>query len=900
MSRPRSQERRNNASRWDDEIRRRLRHARLEPTHEAEIVRELAQHLDDRFAELRARDVDDDEAVRRTLAELDEHDFMTRELSRSTPLQTSMPVLGDTRHESLLSGFWHDLRYGMRALRATPGFTIVATITLSLAIGATTAMFSIVDAMLVQPLSADPDGRVVRVHRVQVTPGPESLETRTIRYAPGLTTIRQWQQQRSALFEAIGSWRSDDLTLLDSDPVERVRAMSVMPDLLRVFDTRHAAVGRMLTDGDLDQPVALISYDAWQRRYGGDPGVVGRSLRTLEGSRVIVGVLPQRFPFQPRTDFWLPLTITPRMAEDGAGGNVLARLRPGVTPKQAHEAMASERLQVPSRRGRGLVEASVEVLSLHEQTVRYSKQMLYFLFAGVCFVLLIGCANVAGLLIARGRDRQREVAIRASLGAGRWRLIRQFLTENLLLATIGGIAALALATMLMTTFVSILPVLVPSEVQPALNLRVLLICTLVTLSASMLCGLWPAIALSRSDLSSSARQYGLSVLSGSVRTGRLLVVAEIALAMVLLVGAGLMVRSLQRMMAISSGFDVPHALVVDVFPVLATTDENAAARADAFYQTILERLSSLPGVIAVGATNHLPYWSYGATAARIDGEGVALQVGASDILPGYFASMGIPLRAGRDLSTADRSGAPCVAIVNERFVQQANLRDGPLGRRLTGTFRKAPCEIVGVVGDVKRSSLEDEVVGQVYYSARQGGDTQLSVVVRTENPSSLAAAVRARLTNLPERTLIERIAPFDDLLDRVTETRRNRATLFSVLGGLGILLACVGIFGLTAYAVSKRTREIGLRVALGATPRLVLRTVMRDFVPAIVSGLVLGLLGAWAAARALEQFLFGVTKYDPATLIAVSTLLLSLGVVASYLPARRALRVDPVVALRAE
>jgi hypothetical protein len=300
------------------------------------------------------------------------------------------------------------------------------------------------------------------------------------------------------------------------------------------------------------------------------------------------------------------------------------------------------------------------------------------------------------------------------------------------------------------------------------------------------------------------------------------------------------------------------------------------------------------------SSTHLPYWSFGAAAVTIEGETVRFQVSPRDILPGYFAAIGIPLRAGRDLSNAERAGTPCVAIVNDRFVHQAHLSDGPLGRRISTTFRKDPCEIIGVVADTRHRSLEDEPFAEVYYAARQTGATTLSVVVRSDNPAALVATVRARLTNLSERTLVERIVPFDALLGRSTETRHNRALLFSVLGGLGILLACVGIFGLTAYAVSKRTPEIGLRVALGATPTLVLRTMMRDFVPAIVSGLAIGLIGAWGAARALEQFLFGITTYDPTTLIGVTVLLLSLGLIASYLPARRALRVDPVIALRSE
>ena len=884
--------------RWDGEIQQRLQSAGLDPARESEIVRELSQHLDDRFAELRSLGVAEAEARRRTLGELDEHETMTRELSRVERLESSSAILGDTRRQPLLAGFAQDLRYGLRSLRATPGFTIVATITLALAIGATTAIFSVVDAMLLRPLAADPESRVVRVHRMAITPGSGPLDSRTRRYIPGLTSIRQWQRDRRDVFESMGAWSNASLTLIDGDVAERANVSAAMPSLFPVFDARPAAVGRLLVEDDLNQPVAIISYDAWQRRFGGDPGIIGGSIRAVEGSRVIVGVLPQGFPFQPRTDFWLPFDVNPRMADDGWGGNLLARLRPGVTNKQAIDAMASERRQRPGRNGL-LADESIEILSLHEQTIRYSRQMLYFLLGGVCCVLLIGCANVAGLLIARGSGRQREVAIRASLGAGRGRLIRQFLTESLLLSAIGGVAAIVLASVLMTTIVSVLPISVPADMRPALSLRLLALCTLVTVCTSVLFGFWPAIALSRSDLSSSTRQTASSILGGSSRTGRVLVVAEIALTMMLLVGAGLMVRSLQRLMAIDSGFDVQHVLVVETSPIFTADDANTSARADAFYQHVVERLSSLPGVTAVGAINHLPYWSYGADTATIEGEITKVPISPRDILPGYFAAAGIALRAGRDFSSADRGGSPCVAVVNERFAQRAELAS-VLGRRIKVTRRKDSCEIVGVVANVRHVSLEDDMFAEVYYSARQSGETKLGVVVRAVDPLSIVPAARARLANLPERSIVERIVPFENLLGRTTETRRNRALLFSILAGLGILLASVGIFGLTAYAVSRRTREIGVRVALGATPGLVLRDVMRDFVPAIVGGIALGLFGAWAAARTIEQFLFGVTQYDPVTLTAVSGLLLALGLIASYLPARRALQVDPVIALRSE
>jgi putative ABC transport system permease protein len=323
-------------------------------------------------------------------------------------------------------------------------------------------------------------------------------------------------------------------------------------------------------------------------------------------------------------------------------------------------------------------------------------------------------------------------------------------------------------------------------------------------------------------------------------------------------------------------------------------------RADAFYGEVVDRLKSLPGVTAVGATTHMPFQSFAAAVATLDTPSpTKLQISPRDVLPGYFAAMGVRLTAGRDFDANDRTGRPCVAIVNEQLLRQSWVVTSPLGLRLKREGKES-CEIVGVVADVKHYSLERESFAEVYYAARQTGAAELTVVLRSADPLSLIALVRNRLANLPERTLVRRIAPFGTFVDRMTADHRNRALLLSIVGALGLLLACIGIFGLTAYAVTRRTREIGVRVALGATPAGVVRTVLGSFVPAIAGGLGLGLLGAWAATRVIEQFLFGVEPHDPVTLAAVTVLLAALTLVACYLPARRAIRVDPVVALRTE
>jgi putative ABC transport system permease protein len=887
------------ASRWNDEIRRRLRGAGLEPARELEIVRELAQHLDDRYAELLAAGLAPDAAARQTLDDLNDHELMTRDLALVERLEPRGAVLGDARRVSALAGVWQDVRYGLRTLRASPGFTAIATLTLALGIGATTAIFSVVDSMLLRSHRADPDGRVVGL---QLT-GKRAGDSRQRTYTPSLASMRDWQQRRE-VFAALAAWSTADLTLLDVDPVERVRAMAVTPELFSVFDARPPATGRLFAAADSGQPLVAISHAAWQRRFGGAADIVGRTIRTVEGTRTIVGVLPLDFPFQPESDFWVPLEDRPAMAYLGWGGNMLGRLRSGVSVRQAEQAMANEPPPPTGSRRDVAIDSGVKVHSFHELEVRYSREMLYSLLGAVACILLIACVNVAGLLIARGSSRSREVAIRASLGARRSRLIRQFLTESLLLAIIGGLSGVALAWWLLETLIGVLPVNVPAGMKPTLDLRLLGLTALIITGTGVGLGLLPAIKLSRTDLSAATkgRAFGSSG-SASNRIGRLLVASQVALALVLLAGAGLMVRSLQALLAIDSGFRADGVLVVPVSPVLPDpTAPNKAERIDTFYLAVVDRLSSLPGVSTVGAISTMPFQSFGAGMAMIDTppKPTVLQVSPRAILPGYLAAMGIVLKAGRDFAAEDRAGRPCVAIVNEWLVKRMSPGMTPIGHRIKLRESTEWCEIVGVVGDVRHAGLEMDPFAELYLPARQTAAPELTFVIRSHDPRSLTAAVAARLTNLPERVLIGRVAPFGRVLGRMTADRENRALLLGIVGGLGLLLACLGIFGLTAYAVARQTREIGVRVALGATPARLVLTVVGSFVPAIAVGIVAGLMGAWAATRLVEQFLFGVEPHDATTLFTVTGLLAMLAVLACYLPARRALRVDPVVALRAE
>jgi putative ABC transport system permease protein len=582
----------------------------------------------------------------------------------------------------------------------------------------------------------------------------------------------------------------------------------------------------------------------------------------------------------------------------GWGGSLVARLKPDVTQIQAQQNMESV-VRALIEGGALDKDTGVEVRSLHEWTVASSRQMLLVLLGAVGCILLIACVNVAGLLIARGAGRSREVAIRASLGAGRARLLRQLLTESLVLATLGGAAGIGLVWLTLGALVPMLPVTVPTAMRPSVDLRVLGFVVLLSGLTGVVSGLFPALRLSRLDFVSAVKEGGDRSAGLGRRTGATLVVVEVALALVLLVGAGLMVRSFQRLMAVDAGFDPERVLVVETFPVM--DGDGQVQRARTFYAQLTERLSALPGVGAVGAIDTLPFSSWSIRSADLEGlDAKNVTISSRSVLPGYFRAMGIPLRMGRDFTPADREGAPCVAVVNQSLAKL--WPDGsPLGRRVRYEGEKGGwCEIVGVIGDVRHQSLEREIMNEVYMSGLQTEEVELTLVARVENPAALAAAARAQISGLSEPPLILRLVPFETLVARSAAERRRRATLLTLVSSLGVLLAGVGIFGLTSYAVARRTPEIGVRVALGATPQRVLQTIVGGFVPAIASGVILGLLGAWAATQFVSQYLFGVTPTDALTLTTVSMLLVGIALLACYLPARRALRVDPVVALRAE
>jgi predicted permease len=825
----------------------------------------------------------------------------------------------DAGWESAVESLVQDVRYAARALRRAPGFTAVAILTLALGIGANTAIFSVVDAMLIHPLTDDVRMRLVRLYYTQRPPAAQ-----TARIVPSLTTFARWQRATDA-FDGMAVHRSVQLTLLSSTP-ERVRAIEATPQLFALFDASPER-GRFFNDSDAAESVAVISYGAWHRRFGSDPEAIGRRIPLLEGDRTIIGVLPPTFAFQDSVDFWLPLAPTPIMNKmPGWGsGSLIARLKPGVTLDQARQDMASiaRRFGPDATAFREYPEAALE--SLHESAVSPARPMLLLLMGATGFTLLLACVNVAGLLVARGVSRSRELAVRAAIGAGRLRIARQLLTESVVLGVLGGIAGALLARWTLDTLIPMLPVAVPSELTPSVDLRVLVFTLVVSIVTGGLFGLLPAVRLSKPPRVVTDLKDGSH---GSLRwastTGTTLVVVETALALVLLTGAGLMVRSLQNVLAVDPGFDATHTLVIEASPVLHQS-EASVARVNAFYEELTARIRALPGVEAVGAVDVLPFWSNAMGTMEIDGP-AATRAGPSvrHATPGYFRAIGMRVIAGRDFTPADRPGSTCVAIVNQKAAREYWPGTAPLGGRLRRYRQSEWCEVVGVVNDIRHEGFERDSQPEVFFAALQGdpnGHHQLAVVARASNAAALTAAARTQTAGLGAPALVEQIAPFEAFADRIVATRRSRAVLLSFLGALGAVLAALGIFGIASYAVARKTSEIGIRVALGATRGRVLRTVMGSFAPAVTGGVLLGLVGSAGLARMVastlpavpqrqgfisspltgnEGILFGVAPNDPLTFGALSVLLLIVGLLACYLPARRAMRVDPMVALRCE
>ncbi len=800
----------------------------------------------------------------------------------------------------------HDLRFAVRSLLKSPGFAVAAILTLAIAIGANTAMFSILYAVVLEPLAFREPERVVRVWQTDV-------HNDSHREAASAPDLADWKQQQR-VFSAMAGTTSRMLNLTEANAeTERVSSNGASHDYFSMLGVAPIAGRGFVAADDREgaAPVALISDGLWQRRFGGGK-VVGRSI-TLDGkSFEIVGVMPRGASLAlDGTDVWIPLTISVAPFGDVRGVHnvlVLARLKDGVTVQEAQAAMTviSRRLeqQYPDdNKGRG-----VFVEPVHDALVRDARPRLYLLSAAVLAVLLIACINVAGLMLARADTRVRELAIRASLGASRTRIVRQLLTESVAIAAAGGLLGILFAWWATRTFIALAPA-IPRTGGIGMNVPVLLFALAASFFSAVLFGVIPAV---RTSAVQPALALGgvRGVLRGTRTAGRgVLVIVEVALAVVLVIGAGILLKSLSRLLAVDVGLDTGNVMTFSLklpeakYPVPPRRDYPRWPAATNFYTAALEQLQSVPGVrsAAIGMNHPLArgWTSQIEVVGQPATEGPKDEVRIRAVTPAYFETLGIPLQRGRGLSRDDRGDTPFVIVINEALARRYFSGEEPVGRQLT--LWGQPRTIVGVVKGERFGGPQAEVEPALYPPLAQMPMSDVTLIVRANSdPAAVMSAVRGMMRTLDPDIALYDVEMLDETLGSTLATPRFQAILITSFGAIALLLAAIGLYALISYQVQQRTNEIGIRLALGATRAEVARLVLSRAFALALTGIALGLAVALATGRFLQALVFQVSTNDPAIYATVPLLLVVIALAATWIPTRRAIRLDPAVALHVE
>ena len=811
-----------------------------------------------------------------------------------------------------MNTFLKDLRYGARNLLKHPGFTAIVIVTLALGIGASSAIFSVVNTVLLRPLPYPQAERLVTIQEL-------SADGRLVQATPA--NFLDWRAQNT-VFEQLAAILTRPANLALADQAERIDLAMTSANFFSVFGVAPAQ-GRAFIDADEQAghaPVVVVSHKLWQGRFADDASLVGKSI-TLDGnSYTVIGIAPEGFQYPGKTDVWVPPyrlapTLSERMDPTQVRGfgmlTTVALLRPNVSVAQAASEMetitARLRQQYPESNNRRFN----RVLSLQKHLVGETGPMLLLLFGAVSFVLLIACANVANLLLASAAARQKEMAIRAALGASRLRVIRQLLTESLLLAFAGGTLGLLLALWGVVFLTKLLPQSFPRLGEISLDFRVLIFTLVASVFTGILFGLAPALQISRTDVQESLKETGRSVIGGrrQYRLRNLLIVGEVALSVVLLVGAGLLFRSFLQLQAVHTGFTSEQLLTLQLSP--AGSNYRQDADYISFYKHAMERVSTIPGVVSVGAINTLPFDKGPTGGYRIEGRPV-LTVdkwpGANyrTVTPDYFRTMNIPIAQGRAFTEGDIDTAPLVIIINQALARRDFPGDNPIGKRINLGNNDAQgqpvwWEIVGVVSDVRTNELREEPTPEFYLSGLQDTFRNMFLVVRTSvEPTSIAASVRRATADVDKSAAVSDVRTMDRIVSETVTQPRFNLVLLGLFSGIALVLSAAGIYGVTAYSVTQRTHEFGIRMALGAQVGDVLRMIIKQGLLLILVGIGIGLLAAFALTRLLRTLLFGVSVTDPLTFVVISILLTLVALLACYIPARRATKVDPLVALRYE
>ena len=789
----------------------------------------------------------------------------------------------------------NDLRFALRQLLKNPGFTAVAVLTLALGIGANTAIFSVINGVLLRPLPFKEPGQLVRLYesrpKVSLLQGPISPPT-----------FLDWRQQNT-VFEGMAAFHGGSLNLTGGGEPERLSATHVSVNLFALLGVKPMLGRTFGPDDEQENKVVVLGDGFWRRRFGGDRALIGQTISLDKQSYTVVGVMPSSFRFPDQADLWVPLTF----ANDEAANRgsrflrAVARLKPGISLAQAGAEMETIARRLGSQYEENK-DWGVHVLAIREEIVGNIRPALLVLFGAVGLVLLIACANVANLFLARSAARQREIAIRSALGAGRGRLIRQLLRESLLLSLIGGLLGLLLSVW----GTALLGTLVPSELPGVRELgpdvRVLAFTLIVSLLTGTLFGLLPALQLSRVDLNESLKE-GRGSAGASHRLHGFLVVSEVALALMLLAGAGLLLKSFFQLKAVNPGFLPANVLTMQLS--LPESKYPQGHQQAAFFGQVVQNIEALPGVQSAGVAPTLPLSgglnSYGFSLdGRASQPGDNLSAEHDSVTPRYFRALGIRLLQGRLFTDGDTASSPPVVIINETAARRFFPNENPLGRKVT-IAGPEPGEIIGVVEDVKQYALTRESPPHMYSPQTQKPSSGMTLFVRTaRTPMSLVSAVRQAVLAVDKDQPVSDVQTMDQVLSESLAQRRFTMLLLGIFGATALLLSAVGIYGVMAYSVTRRTGEIGIRMALGAQRADILGLVFRQGGRLIALGLAVGLLGGLVLTRFLGSMLFGVTAHDPATFAAIAVLLAGVALLACWLPARRAARVDPMVALRAE
>ncbi len=802
--------------------------------------------------------------------------------------------------------FLQDVRYGLRTLARQPGFAATALLTLALGIGATTALFSVVNAVVLRPLPlAEPD-RLVALTNDYVKLGTSG----TTVSGPDVV---DWRAQ-SRSFAALAHYRAGETSVTVGNASDYATVVRIGPDFFSAVGAT-ARIGRLLTVDEASPdgpPVAVISDAYWRRQFAGDPRIVGTTLTLDQRTLTIVGVTGPGFRFPARADLYSaePGRLA-TLSRSGHNYRALGRLAPGVSLAQARAEMTGIAARLSAEYPRSNQDKGVRLTPLQDAIVGETRQTLFVLLGAVAFVLLIACANVANLLLARASARGREIVVRAAVGAGRARLVRQLLTESVVLAVVAGIAGALIARVGVAALVALAPPDLPRLDEVTVDASALAFALGISLAASLVFGLAPAWHVSRVDLADGLRQGGkgsaLGMRGGWAR--KAFVVAEIGLAVALVMGAGLLARSLVELARVDMGFASERLAVLRTTVPVAGPDEFP--RATAVYRGLLDEIRGLPEVASTGAVTALPsapqsngsYWIEGAPGPEAQTLN-APQALFTVVTPGYFETLGVGVVLGRDVADGDRLDAPFVAVVNEQLVTDAFPGVDPIGRTLrAGLDSLTPMTIVGVVKNVRTRGPGRPVQAEIYFPFEQhpGPATTLNLVVRARAGDPLAAgAAAARVIRSRHAEVPVRLEAMTTTLAASTATPRFRTALLVVFAGVALVLAVAGVYGVMAYTVSQRVPEIGLRVALGATPRDVLGLVLRDGVVLVAAGLILGTALTLAGSRLLSGLLFSVSARDPLVLAGVALLVGLAALGACLVPGRRALKVDPLLALRAE